>query len=136
MRGALARRQVHSRRDTAHGQLGDLIGAHASASVGAALLKIPGIDPVWLGVMMAVNLQTSYMHPPLGPTLFFLRGVAPPEVTMLHIFQAVVPYLFFSIAVLALVFVLPGTATWLPVCCARAARRDSSNSRVGLLQRV
>ncbi len=49
--------------------------------VAPVLLKMPGVDPVWLGVMMAVNLQTSYMHPPLGPTLFYLRGVAPPEVT-------------------------------------------------------
>ena len=46
--------------------------------VAPALLKMPGVDPVWLGIMMAMNLQTSYMHPPLGPTLFFLRGVAPP----------------------------------------------------------
>ena len=49
--------------------------------VAPVLLAMPGVDPVWLGVMMAVNLQTSYMHPPLGPTLFYLRGVAPPEVT-------------------------------------------------------
>jgi TRAP-type mannitol/chloroaromatic compound transport system permease large subunit len=49
--------------------------------VAPALLALPGIDPVWLGIMMAMNLQTSYMHPPLGPTLFFLRGVAPPEIT-------------------------------------------------------
>ncbi len=47
--------------------------------VAPALLKMPGVDPVWLGVLMAVNLQTSYMHPPLGPTLFYLRGVAPPR---------------------------------------------------------
>src|ERR1700732_2966162 len=47
--------------------------------VAPVLLKMPGVDPVWLGIMMAVNLQTSYMHPPLGPTLFYLRGVAPPE---------------------------------------------------------
>ena len=46
--------------------------------VGPALLTMPGVDPVWLGIMIAVNLQTSYMHPPLGPTLFYLRGVAPP----------------------------------------------------------
>ncbi len=49
--------------------------------VAPALLKMEGVDPVWLGIMMAVNLQTSYMHPPLGPTLFYLRGVAPPEIT-------------------------------------------------------
>ena len=46
--------------------------------VAPPLLAMAGVDPVWLGIMMAVNLQTSYMHPPLGPTLFFLRGVAPP----------------------------------------------------------
>ena len=45
--------------------------------VAPALLKMPGVDPVWLGIMIALNLQTSYMHPPLGPTLFYLRGVAP-----------------------------------------------------------
>ena len=47
--------------------------------VAPPLLQMPGVDPVWLGIMMAVNLQTSYMHPPLGPTLFFLRGAAPPR---------------------------------------------------------
>ena len=49
--------------------------------VAPALLTMPGVDPVWLGIMMAMNLQTSYLHPPLGPTLFYLRGVAPPEIT-------------------------------------------------------
>src|SRR6185436_3134967 len=49
--------------------------------VAPTLLTMPGVDPVWLGILMAVNLQTSYMHPPLGPTLFFLRGVAPPQIT-------------------------------------------------------
>ena len=54
--------------------------------VAPALFKLEGVDPVWLGIMMAVNLQTSYMHPPLGPTLFYLRGVAPPEITTRHIY--------------------------------------------------
>ena len=49
--------------------------------VAVPLLAMPGIDPVWLGVLLAVNLQTSYMHPPLGPTVFYLRSVAPPELT-------------------------------------------------------
>ena len=55
--------------------------------VAPPLLKLHGVDPVWLGIMMAMNLQTSYMHPPLGPTLFFLRGVAPPEITTRHIYR-------------------------------------------------
>ena len=60
--------------------------------VAPALLKMPGIDPVWLGIMIAVNLQTSYMHPPLGPTLFFLRGVAPPEITTRDIYIGIIPF--------------------------------------------
>src|ERR1043165_4194049 len=55
------------------------------------LLQMGGVDPVWLGILMAVNLQTSYMHPPLGPTLFFLRGVAPPEITTRHIYVGIIP---------------------------------------------
>src|SRR5262245_6567526 len=57
-----------------------------------ALLQMQGIDPVWLAVMMAVNLQTSYMHPPLGPTLFFLRGVAPPELPTRHMYVGIMPF--------------------------------------------
>ena len=65
--------------------------------VAVALLKLPGVDPVWLGVMMALNLQTSYMHPPLGPTLFFLRGVAPPEITTWHIYVGVIPFVLIQL---------------------------------------
>jgi tripartite ATP-independent transporter DctM subunit len=60
--------------------------------VAPVLLQMPGIDPVWLGIMMALNLQTSYLHPPLGATLFYLRGVAPPEVTARHIYLGVIPF--------------------------------------------
>ncbi len=73
-----------------------------------------GIDPVWFGIMFLICMQLGLLLPPHGLLLMTMRGVAPPEVTMLHIFQAVVPYLFFSIAVLTLVFMLPATATWLP----------------------
>jgi tripartite ATP-independent transporter DctM subunit len=82
--------------------------------VGAALLKMPGIDPVWLGVMMAVNLQTSYMHPPLGPTLFFLRGVAPPEITTRHIYVGVIPFVLIQLFALVVLWFAPGLATALP----------------------
>jgi tripartite ATP-independent transporter DctM subunit len=73
-----------------------------------------GIDPVWFGIMFLICMQLGLLLPPHGLLLMTMRGVAPPEVTMAHIFQAVVPYLAFSIAVLALVFMVPGTATWLP----------------------
>jgi tripartite ATP-independent transporter DctM subunit len=82
--------------------------------VAPVLLKMPGIDPVWLGIMMAVNLQTSYMHPPLGPTLFYLRGVAPPEVTTRHIYLGIIPYVLIQLAMLVALWFLPALATWLP----------------------
>jgi TRAP-type mannitol/chloroaromatic compound transport system permease large subunit len=78
------------------------------------LLKMPGVDPVWLGIMIAVNLQTSYMHPPLGPTLFYLRGVAPPEVTTRHIYVGVIPFVLIQLAMLVALWFLPELATWLP----------------------
>ncbi len=82
--------------------------------VAPALLKMPGVDPVWLGVMMAVNLQTSYMHPPLGPTLFFLRGVAPPEITTRHIYVGIIPFVLIQIFALVVLWSVPGLATVLP----------------------
>jgi tripartite ATP-independent transporter DctM subunit len=82
--------------------------------VAPPLLQMPGVDPVWLGVMMAVNLQTSYMHPPLGPTLFFLRGVAPPEITTRHIYVGIVPFVLIQLAMLLLLWFAPGLATGLP----------------------
>jgi tripartite ATP-independent transporter DctM subunit len=82
--------------------------------VAPVILKMPGVDPVWLGVMMAVNLQTSYMHPPLGPTLFYLRGVAPPEVTTGDIYRGTVPYVLIQLAMLVALWFLPALATFLP----------------------
>jgi tripartite ATP-independent transporter DctM subunit len=82
--------------------------------VAPALLKMPGVDPVWLAVMMAVNLQTSYMHPPLGPTLFFLRAVAPPEITTRHIYVGIIPFVLIQLFALIVLWFVPGLATWLP----------------------
>jgi TRAP-type mannitol/chloroaromatic compound transport system permease large subunit len=79
--------------------------------VAPALLKMPGVDPVWLGIMMAVNLQTSYLHPPLGPTLFYLRGVAPPQITTLHIYVGVIPFVLIQFALLGALWLWPGLAT-------------------------
>jgi tripartite ATP-independent transporter DctM subunit len=82
--------------------------------VAPALLMMPAVNPVWLGIMMAMNLQTSYMHPPLGPTLFYLRGAAPPEITTLHIYAGIVPFVVIQIAALGLLWWVPELATWLP----------------------
>ena len=75
--------------------------------------KMPDVDPVRLGIMMAVNLQTSYMHPSLGPTLFYLRGVTPPEVTTRHIYFGIIPYVLIQLAILLALWFLPALATFL-----------------------
>jgi TRAP-type mannitol/chloroaromatic compound transport system permease large subunit len=82
--------------------------------VAPALLTMPAVDPVWLGIMLALNLQTSYMHPPLGPTLFFLRGVAPPQITTAHIYVGVIPFVAIQLCALVALWFVPGLATWLP----------------------
>jgi TRAP-type mannitol/chloroaromatic compound transport system permease large subunit len=82
--------------------------------VAPPLLAMEGVNPVWLGIMMAVNLQTSYMHPPLGPTLFFLRGVAPPEITTRHIYVGIIPFVLIQLAMLLVLWFVPGLATALP----------------------
>lgn len=82
--------------------------------VGPILLAMPGIDPVWLGILMAMNLQTSYIHPPLGPTLFFLRGVAPPEITTRHIYIGIIPFVAIQLAALVVLWFVPQLATALP----------------------
>ncbi|MEP7029380.1 MAG: TRAP transporter large permease subunit [Pseudolabrys sp.] len=82
--------------------------------VAPALLKLPGVDPIWLGIMMAMNLQTSYMHPPLGPTLFYLRGVAPPEISTRHIYVGIIPFVLIQVFALLVLWFVPGLATALP----------------------
>jgi len=82
--------------------------------VAPTLLAMPGVDPVWLGILMAMNLQTSYMHPPLGPTLFFLRSVAPPEITARHIYVGIIPFVLIQLFALAVLWFVPGLATALP----------------------
>jgi len=82
--------------------------------VAVPLMTLHKIDPVWLGIMMAMNLQTSYMHPPLGPTLFFLRGVAPPEITTRHIYLGIIPFVAIQLFALVVLWFVPGLATALP----------------------
>jgi TRAP-type mannitol/chloroaromatic compound transport system permease large subunit len=81
--------------------------------VAPALLKM-GVDPIWLGVMMAVNLQTSFLTPPFGFALFYLRGVAPPEVKTLDIYKGAAPFIAIQLMALVLLALAPGLATWLP----------------------
>jgi tripartite ATP-independent transporter DctM subunit len=73
-----------------------------------------GVDLVWFGIMFLICMQLGLLLPPHGLLLMTMKGVAPPQVTMAHIYQAVVPYVLISLAVLALVFFVPAVATWLP----------------------
>ena len=81
--------------------------------VGPILLAM-GLDPVWLGVMIALNLQTSFLTPPFGFALFYLRGVAPESVTTSAIYKGVVPFILMQLALLIALWFWPGIATWLP----------------------
>jgi len=81
--------------------------------VGPALLML-GFDPVWLGIMIAINLQTSFLTPPFGFALFYLRGVAPPEVTTMHIYRGVIPFIGIQLLMLLILSLFPALATWLP----------------------
>jgi tripartite ATP-independent transporter DctM subunit len=73
-----------------------------------------GMDPIWLGILMALNLQTSFLTPPFGFALFYLRGVAPPEVTTTALYRGVLPFIGIQIAVILLVAFYPEIATTLP----------------------
>ena len=81
--------------------------------VAPALLAM-GLDPVWLGVVIAVNLQTSFLTPPFGFALFYLRGVAPPTVKTLDIYRGVAPFVLLQLGLMGLLAAVPALATWLP----------------------
>ena len=81
--------------------------------VGPVLLAM-GIEPIWLGVMIAINLQTSFLTPPFGFSLFYLRGVAPPEIATSSIYKGVIPFIIIQVLMLGLLALWPGLATWLP----------------------
>jgi len=81
--------------------------------VGPILLAM-GFDPIWFGIMLAVNLQTSFLTPPFGFALFYLRGVAPPTLTTGSIYKGVIPFVVLQIGLLALLWSIPGLVTWLP----------------------
>jgi len=74
-------------------------------------LLATGMDPIWLGVLMALNLQTSFLTPPFGFALFYLRGVAPPEVTTTALYRGVLPFILIQFIVILMVISMPQLAT-------------------------
>jgi TRAP-type mannitol/chloroaromatic compound transport system permease large subunit len=80
----------------------------------APTLLLLGVDPIWLGVMIGVNLQTSFLTPPFGFSLFYLRGVAPNSVSTAMIYRGAIPFVLLQITGLALLFIFPALVLWLP----------------------
>jgi tripartite ATP-independent transporter DctM subunit len=80
----------------------------------APVLLAMGVDPIWLGVMIAVNLQTSFLTPPFGFALFYLRGVAPEQVATMQIYRGVIPFILIQLLMLGVLALWPALATWLP----------------------
>ena len=80
----------------------------------APVLLAMGLDPVWLGIMIAINLQTSFLTPPFGFALFYLRGVAGDTVKSMDIYKGVLPFILIQLLVLILLACIPELATWLP----------------------
>ena len=89
--------------------------------IGIALLTLPifvpivvqlGYDPIWFGILFAVNMQVSYLTPPFGPAAFYLKSVAPKEITLKHIYTALLPFIAMQLVVLAIILFFPAIATW------------------------
>jgi tripartite ATP-independent transporter DctM subunit len=73
-----------------------------------------GFDPLWIAVLIAVNLQTSFLTPPFGFALFYLKGVAPKGILTSHIYRGIIPYVFIQVVAVLMIAMIPGLVTWLP----------------------
>ena len=80
----------------------------------APVLFMMGVDPIWLGIMIAINLQTAFLTPPFGFALFYLKGVAPPDLKTTDLYRGVVPFIVIQLSVLVMIWIWPEIATWLP----------------------
>ncbi len=80
----------------------------------APLFSALGIDLLWIGILLAINLQTSFLTPPFGFSLFYLKGVAPPEVKTIHLYRGIMPFVAIQVFFLALVVIYPEIVTFLP----------------------
>lgn len=80
----------------------------------APIFTLLGVDLLWVGILLAVNLQTSFLTPPFGFSLFYLKGVAPPEVTTGHLYRGIIPFIIIQLIGLAIVVAFPETVSWLP----------------------
>ena len=82
--------------------------------IGFPIIQGFGFDPIWFAVLFLVVKQTSYLTPPMAGAIFYFRAIAPPQITLMHMYRGVVPFIFLDLIVLALVMIFPGLALWLP----------------------
>ena len=82
--------------------------------IATPIIKIAGFDPVWFCILFLVMLQTSYLTPPMAPSIFYLRGISPPEIKLRHMYWGVIPFIVMQLLTLALVLAFPQLALWLP----------------------
>jgi len=80
----------------------------------APIMKSFGFDPVWFSILFAVNLQTSFLTPPFGFALFYLKGVSPPGIETTQIYRGIIPFVLLQVVVLGIIIMWPEIATWLP----------------------
>jgi len=80
----------------------------------APVIKAVGLDPVWVGVLACIMLQTSYLTPPMAPSIFYLRAIAPPDMTYMDMYRGVIPFILLQVVTLVTVIAFPQSATWLP----------------------
>jgi TRAP-type mannitol/chloroaromatic compound transport system permease large subunit len=80
----------------------------------APIMITMGVNPLWLAVLIAVNLQTSFLTPPFGFSLFYLKGVTPPEIKTIDIYKGIVPFVIIQLIGLVVICLIPKSVTWLP----------------------
>ena len=80
----------------------------------APILLSMGIDPIWLGILIAINLQTSFLTPPFGFAIFYLRSVMPENIKTTEVYKGVIPFIFIQIITIILIVIFPEVTTWLP----------------------
>ena len=85
-----------------------------TAPIFVPIIESLGFSPLWFGVLFCMNMQISYISPPFGPAVFYLKGVTPPDITVGDIFHSVWPFLGLQLVGLALVMTFPALALWLP----------------------
>jgi TRAP-type mannitol/chloroaromatic compound transport system permease large subunit len=73
-----------------------------------------GIDPLFFGLLTALNLQTAFLSPPMAMAAYYLKGVAPPQVTLAHIFLGMIPFMLLQLSAMVLLYLFPAIGMWLP----------------------